>query len=62
MEQKLPAASFTRCNNCYLVNLAHVESVNQDIATVGGHKLKISRPRKSDFMNALADYIGGVLR
>jgi DNA-binding LytR/AlgR family response regulator len=62
MEQKLPAASFTRCNNCYLVNLAHVESVNQDIATVGGHKLKISRPRKADFMNALADYIGGVLR
>jgi DNA-binding LytR/AlgR family response regulator len=62
MEQKLPVASFTRCNNCYLVNLAHVESVNQDIATVGGHKLKISRPRKADFMNALADYIGGVLR
>jgi DNA-binding LytR/AlgR family response regulator len=62
MEQKLPSSSFTRCNNCYLVNLAHVESVNQDMATVGGHKLKISRPRKADFMNALADYIGGVQR
>lgn len=62
LEQKLPKASYTRCNNCYLVNLSHVESVNQDIATVGGHKLKISRPRKAEFMNALADYIGGVER
>lgn len=62
MEERLDAARFVRCNNCYLVNLSHVESVQQEIATVGGHKLKISRPRKNEFMSALADYIGGVVR
>ncbi len=58
MEQKLENLHFFRCNNCYLVNLAHVENVKHNDLTVGGYVLQISRPRKKSFMDALADYVG----
>ena len=47
------------CINCYLVNLAHVERVNQLVVTVKGQALQISRARKKSFMEALAAYMGG---
>ena len=61
MEQYLQAGHFNRCNNCYIVNLAHVESVNKNIVNVGGHELLISRPKKKQFMEALTNYIGDEL-
>lgn len=62
MEERLSPFRFFRCNNCYLVNLAHVESVQQNIVTVAGHALQISRPKKKAFMDTLASYIGGVVK
>ncbi len=59
MEQQMMKYKFSRCNNCYLVNLRHVESILQNTVTVAGKKLQISRPRKKVFMDALADYVGG---
>lgn len=59
MEEQLTEKKFSRCNNCYLVNLRHVESVQQYIVTVAGDKLQISRPRKKVFMDALTDFVGG---
>jgi len=59
MEEQLTEFNFSRCNNCYLVNLRHVESVQQYIVTVAGEKLQISRPRKKIFMDALTDFVGG---
>jgi DNA-binding LytR/AlgR family response regulator len=59
IEQKLERQHFFRCNNCYLVNMAHVKTIRQKIVSVGGCELQISRPRKKAFMNALTDYIGG---
>lgn len=57
-EQDLKEDHFFRCNNCYLVNLKHVQSVEKNIATVGNYPLQISRPRKKSFMEALTQYIG----
>jgi len=62
MEKKLEPFHFFRCNNCYLVNLAHVSSVRQNLAMVGPFELQISRPKKKAFMDALAEYIGGVTK
>lgn len=62
LEEKLGSQYFFRCNNCYLVNLAHVKNVRQNLVTVGAEQLQISRPRKKAFMNALADYVGGVIK
>ena len=58
-EEKLVGRAFARCNSGYLVNLAQVSGVQQDMVQVGPHELQISRPRRKAFMAELADYIGG---
>lgn len=60
LEDKLEGLSFKRCNNCYLVNLKYVDCVNKDDIKVGGEWLKISRPRKKEFLQSLANYMGGI--
>lgn len=60
MESQLENFGFYRCNNCYLVNLAKVERVNNGIVYINGHQLAVSRPRHKGFMDALVTYIGGV--
>ena len=58
-EEKLVGRAFARCNSGYLVNLAQVSGVQQDMVQVGPYTLQISRPRRKAFMAELADYIGG---
>ena len=58
-EKELDAAGFQRCNNCYLVNLAHVSSVEGHTVTVGGDRLQISQPRRKAFIRALNAYLCG---
>ena len=58
-EEKLVGRAFARCNSGYLVNLAQVSGVQQDMVQVGPYTLQISRPRRKAFLAALADYIGG---
>ena len=62
IEEKLKNAPFCRCNNCYLVNLAHVEQVKKDFVIVAGHELAFSRLRYKPFMEALTNYMGGARR
>ncbi len=59
LEHKLQGRPFSRCNNCYLVNLAYVEAVNENCVTVAGESLQISRPKRKAFMEALTAYVGG---
>ncbi len=59
VEQELGQYHFSRCNNCYLVNLVHVRSVTQEQVWVENDALKISRPRRKQFMQELSDYYGG---
>ncbi len=59
VEEKLGELSFKRCNNCYLVNLKYVDGVDKDDAIVAGNRLKISRPKKKEFLQAIAEYMGG---
>ena len=59
VEDMLKDAHFERCNSCYLVNLQFVNYVKEFTVDVAGEKLKISQPKKKDFMKALNDYIGG---
>lgn len=57
-EEQLEAMSFSRANKCYLINLEHVEGIQDKCAVVKGDKLQISRPRMSDFMQELTKYWG----
>lgn len=59
MEEALAGKGFARCNQGYLVNLAHVSGVQDGCAVVQGDKLLISRGRRGTFLEALADYMGG---
>jgi len=59
VEQMLAEYKFVRCNNCYLVNLRYVDGVVQNNVIVNGEELQISRPRKKQFIDAVADYVGG---
>lgn len=59
MEEKLPAGVFARCSVSYLVNLAHVTTVDGSSAMVGGNNLPISRQKRRDFLAALTGYLGG---
>lgn len=61
-EQKLADYHFQRCSKAYLVSLRHVDNVQNGCAVVDGQHLLISRPRKSAFMEALTDYLGGGAR
>ena len=49
---------FARSSNSYLVNLARVSAVDKNSLTVGGEELPISRTQKTEFMRALADFVG----
>ena len=49
-----------RRNKGYLVNLAHVRGVQDGCAVVQGDRLLISRGRRAAFLDALADYVGGI--
>jgi DNA-binding LytR/AlgR family response regulator len=60
LENKLEGLSFKRCNNCYLVNLKYVDAVYKDDVKIAGTWLKISRLRKKEFLQALANYMGGI--
>lgn len=58
-EEKLEGYHFFRSNKGYLLNLAHVDGIQDDCALVGEHKLLISRSRKAPFLEALTAYMGG---
>lgn len=59
MERRLEKSYFQRCNVSYLVNLAHVSSIDRDIVVVGGERIPMSRQKSKSFISALTDYIGG---
>ncbi|MDD3123356.1 MAG: LytTR family DNA-binding domain-containing protein [Candidatus Izemoplasmatales bacterium] len=61
MVEELEECPFYLCNSCFLVNLEEVTGVNGEFAIVNGAELKISRPRKKAFMEALANHFGGKL-
>lgn len=58
-EQPFFVGRFSMCNKCYLVNLAAVRSVDGMNLSIGDEVLKISRPRKTKFMQEMTEYYAG---
>lgn len=61
LEERLAAEPFFRCHNAFLINLDYIQSFGADSITVQGDKIPVSKYRKKDFMNALANYRGRML-
>lgn len=57
-EALLGSLRFVRCNQCYLVNLRHVQSVQGDFVTVGRDRLEVSRRQRAAFLEAMLQYVG----
>lgn len=57
-EEELGGSGFSRGNKCYLINLEHVDGIQDKCAVVKGGKLQISRPRMNAFMQDLTKYWG----
>lgn len=49
---------FSLCNQCYLVNLNYVDSIDGCFVEVGGDKLVISKPKRKDFLQNVAKFMG----
>lgn len=58
VETAMEGMDFSRINKCYLVNLEHVDGVQDKYAVVHGDRLLISRPRTKQFMQELTRYWG----
>lgn len=54
--KKVDRYYFLCCNVSYLVNPRYITDITKDYVVVGGKELKISRPRKKEFMAQLLDY------
>ena len=62
MEEKLSEMNFCRGNKGYLINLQHVERIQDGCALVKGENLTLSRARRKVFMEALTRYWGEVIK
>lgn len=58
LEVRLSKCGFYRCNKGYLVNLEHVEGIENGCAVIGGDKILISRLKRNTFWEALTNYVG----
>lgn len=62
IEEELKDLNFFRGNKGYLINLAHVDSVEDGCAIVHKEHLILSRARKKEFMEALTRYWGEAIK
>ena len=62
LEQRLSPFGFYRCHAGYLVNMGLVRKVEKlEITLSSGETVYVSKPKKKDFMKALAGYWGKML-
>lgn len=61
MVKQLENDYFCLCNSCYLINLKKVVSIQGDMVLVKDKWLKISQPKKKEFIRKVAAYMGGSL-
>ena len=58
VEQKLPPENFFRSSKAYLVNLEHVDGIQDEDAIVNGDRVQIIRAKRKAFLAALNHYMG----
>ena len=61
-EETLEPLHFCRANKGVLINLEHVDGIQEGCAIVHGMSLSISRSRKNIFMDTLTNYVSEVMK
>lgn len=59
-EAELEGHQFARCNTSYLVNLRYVEAIEKEDVLVAGVRLRMSRGKRSSFLNRFTQFLGGM--
>ncbi|MCK0472301.1 LytTR family DNA-binding domain-containing protein [Halalkalibacter sp. APA_J-10(15)] len=62
LEEELSEYHFFRGHKGYLINLEHVDGMNDSYAVVKGSELPVSRTKRKAFLEALADHWGDVIK
>lgn len=62
LEKELEPYGFFRCHTGFLVNMAFVKRVEKlDVELTSGEAVYVSKPKKKEFMEALAGFWGRTL-
>lgn len=59
-EQKINSSHFAQPHRCYLVNLKYVSRVAENVLYSGKDEIPLAKARQKAFLEAFAQYIGGV--
>ena len=62
VESQLSPEGFFRCNKGYLINLAHVQGVENSYAIVGADRVTVSRAKQRELLDALSAYFGDTIK
>ena len=60
-EELLRGFGFYRCGKGYIINLDKIDSFSDGICRIGSHNVPVSRSKKKEFMNVLADHMSSRL-
>ena len=59
VQETLDSSTFAMCNKSCVVNMRHIQMIDgNEVVITGGERLSISRPRKTEFMQQIANYYG----
>lgn len=62
LEEALLPYGFYRSNKGYLVNMKHVDGIQDGCCVISNERLPISRGKRKQFMEALVNYMGEVIK
>ena len=62
LEVRLDPSQFFRCNKYCLVNLAYIDSFQNNDITIGENHIQVSRARKKAMLDALNNYLNEVCK
>lgn len=62
VESQLSPEGFFRCNKGYLINLAHVQGIENSYAIVGADRVTVSRAKQRELLDALSAYLGDTIK
>ncbi len=59
VQESLDSSTFVMCNKSCVVNMRHIQMISGDeVVMSSGERLSVSRPRKTEFMQQIANYYG----
>jgi DNA-binding LytR/AlgR family response regulator len=62
LEEEFSSYQFFRGHKGYLINLEHVDRINESYAIVNGQEIPLSRTKRKSFMEALANHWAEVIK